>query len=96
MQNSNAEATSCIKRICWDSLCFLFLYLRQRLFIRAGEVILVEVLGVEDSRPRVVGGARRQRQHLLLLLILPLLPGNFSLLGLEGEDELHHDAAEHH
>lgn len=61
------------------------MYLGEGLVIRAGEVVLVEVLGIEDNRPRMVGGARRERQHLLLLLILPLLPGNFHLLRLKGD-----------
>ncbi len=68
--------------LCLFDLC---VYLGEGLVIRAGEVILVEVLGIEDNRTRMVGGARRQRQHLLLLLILPLLPGNFRLLRLKGE-----------
>lgn len=66
--------------LCLYELC---VYLGEGLVIRAGEVVLVEVLGIEDNRTRMVGGARRQRQHLLLLLILPLLPGNFRLLGLK-------------
>ena len=60
------------------------MYLGEGLVVRAGEVVLVEVLGVEDERTRVVRRARRDRQHLLLLLILPLLPGNVCLLGLTG------------
>ena len=66
---------------CLYELC---MYLGEGLVVRAGEVVLVEVLGVEDERTRVVRRARRDRQHLLLLLILPLLPGNVCLLGLKG------------
>ena len=64
------------------------MYLGEGLVVRAGEVVLVEVLGVEDERTRVVRRARRDRQHLLLLLILPLLPGNVCLLGLTGNKEI--------
>lgn len=70
-----------------ECLCLfeLHMYLGEGLVVRAGEVVLVEVLGIEDDRTHVVRGARRERQHLLLLLIPPLLSGNFRLLGLKGE-----------
>lgn len=69
------------KRPCLYEMC---MYLGEGLVVRAGEVVLVEVLGVEDERTRMVRGTRRDGQHLLLLLILPLLPGNVCLLGLKG------------
>lgn len=45
----------CMARLCLQELCT---YLGEGLVIRAGEVVLVEVLGIEDNRTRMVGGAR--------------------------------------
>lgn len=61
----------------------LCLYLGEGLVVRAGKVVLVEVLGVEDNGTLMVGGTRRERQRFLLLLILPLRSGNFRLLRLQ-------------
>ena len=52
------------------------------LLVRAGEIVLVEVLGVEEGGAGVVGEAGRRGNHLLLLLVLPLLPRDLRLLRL--------------
>lgn len=56
--------------------------LRVGLFVRAGEVVLVEVLGVEDGGTRVL--RRRQRRDLGLLLVFPLGSHYLGLLRLRG------------
>jgi hypothetical protein len=57
-------------------------YLGVGLLVGAGEVVLVEVLGVEEGGAGVVGEAGRRGNHLLLLLVLPLLPRDLRLLRL--------------
>lgn len=41
--------------LCLYGMC---MYLGEGLVIRAGEVVLVEVLGIEDHGTRMVGDAR--------------------------------------
>lgn len=79
------KSRSCTFQSTWQAVNVVWLmpYLREGFIVRAGEVVLVEVLGVKDDG--MVRSTRRQGQRLLLLLVFPLLPRNFHLLRLEGD-----------